>query len=269
MRLSFSQLSLYADCALQYRFKYEDKLPSDDASLPTEAGTAIHRAIEEYETRCYNQRRTGIDAPLPQLTELARHHLLANPATPDARHFGKQDLKHWYGAVENRCEAYLHSEVENFLDWGWWSFSPLSVEVELRTQFGGVDFVAFADQIRTDSNGIVVIRDIKTGKRKPDKHALQLNLYMLAFLEMNPDLSPDDVYGQVLYLGDKGVTADPVPLAMTKAGADALAAGLAASKDSGVFPPTGVFHDDACKWCPYKAECPLGALRQEGIGVLI
>ncbi len=46
--ISFSSISTYLRCPLQYRFKYIDNLPEQTVSSALVFGTSIHRAVEHF-----------------------------------------------------------------------------------------------------------------------------------------------------------------------------------------------------------------------------
>lgn len=65
--ISYSQLSMYIRCSLQYYFAYILKIKRRP-NLPMTVGSGGHKALE------YNSRfkiRTGVDAPTPDLLDLA------------------------------------------------------------------------------------------------------------------------------------------------------------------------------------------------------
>ncbi len=245
---SFSQLSLAASCGEAYRRAYVEN-ERDPSSVPAEAGIAFHEAVKEWEC---------IDGDNPDLLlYIAKQRLRAVPTLDMLKCWGAKDVAWWLtDGLEtltlNYCE-FRAQQIEG--GWNLWSTPELSLEVEVTPTFGGEPFLGYIDQVLLDPRGWVVIRDLKSGRQKP-WHAMQLQFYMLAFVQQH-DVDYDDIYGQILYLGAKGPKVVLSPLTLTMAAADRMVSDLSALIRNRIFPATGPFND-VCGFCSYRPDCPWG-----------
>ena len=54
--LSYSQLALYLDCPLKYRFRYIDEIQAEGVSSALVFGKAIHQALAQYYTDVMDEK---------------------------------------------------------------------------------------------------------------------------------------------------------------------------------------------------------------------
>lgn len=268
--LSFSQLVQFANCGEAYRLKYVEQETSDGLNLPMLAGSALHWAIEQFELHL----PLKYDSPTAQaeLTKLTRKHVTETMEALDITEadlvvFGKQDLKDWMGkGIPNIAKQYLTARCEEKengweLYYGLPEVKPLEVEVAYNkppTQLVPVKGVI--DQVMLDSKGRIVIRDIKTGKPKPE-HALQLEMYAQMFQQTFPGHVP--AYGQVMYLSRGTYKYQVVPFNLSGANFDRMINQTEQSIVMNLFPVTGPI-TGACGQCDFSRTCEYAKVESRG-----
>lgn len=259
---SVSQLSLAASCGEAYRRRYIEG-EKDASGLPAEAGTAVHTAVEVWESSFLDAPYSTLPASAGrEIHELAKQSLRDVPGLRELRYYGKQDADWWFTeGLKVRVDNYLAYRADE-LDAGWtWErgLGASPFELELDVSFADRDFKGFIDQVLLDPRGRIVIRDLKCGREKP-WHAMQLEFYILGIVQQW-EMDQDDVYGQVLYLNGKKPKVQVVAPRMDEANADRMVADLVGMIDAGLFPVTGPF-TDSCGFCSFRPDCPWGAVGQ-------
>lgn len=259
--VSFSQIALFAECPEAYRRRYIEG-ERDEDSLPAVAGSAVHAAVEAWEG--------GVAEAISEfgLTDLARMRLAMTPGADLLPHYGKRDFAWWMEeGIPNACENYLAArEEEGGRGVMWWSAPPSTcLELQVETTLAGVRLMAIVDQVLWDPQGpgYVVIRDLKTGKKKP-WHLMQLQLYMLAFLRRFPEVDPDRVYGQALYLGEKSPQFENTVLTLSESHLERMVRDLRAAQIADHWPVTG-WRNDACGVCQFRTSCAWGQVGQRNV----
>lgn len=253
---SFSRLSTYAACPKRYQLKYVDGHASEP-TLPMLAGTAVHTAIEQWETVKANDRDG------PGLTTLAQLHLAASPDLNTARVYGKKNIDYWIsGGLEQMCDAWLEFRGDHPLAFA--ETQPLSVEYEVKWQGEGVEFVGYIDQlVEADGGDRLVVRDLKTGKPK-DTHRVQLECYM-ASLPRELTARYERVSGEAVYLRDDGSyeiqTTEPT---LTPYQLWEWLLEFSQAQVSHAFPATGRF-TGACEWCDFRHLCPVSGVGETNV----
>ncbi|HYM66490.1 MAG TPA: ATP-dependent DNA helicase, partial [Patescibacteria group bacterium] len=231
VRLSYSAISTYRECPMQYWFRHEQRLPAEQSA------EAIHGVIlHDVLLRCGELRRRG--RPVTGQTVRSIHaEVWSATEFPDARRaptFKRNGLA--------QLEAYRKrgglDAVPEFLE------HPFNVELdgwELRGVIDRIDRVASGWRIMDYKSGRPVTR------RKRD---LQLALYALGAKEA---LKLDPIELEIVYLASgESVTvagADGLVVAAREEGAE-VARGIR----SGRFDPAP--ERRRCRLCPYRLACP-------------
>jgi putative RecB family exonuclease len=177
--LSYSQISCYSSCSLQYRFKYIDKIEPAFNSSALAFGSAIHEAAA-----AYHQSRLEAD-PLraDQLMDVYRD---------EWRRAGQ--VKYFNGDNENT----LTEKAKNMLNVFHESVDPytqvIGVEEHFEIPLGGLPlFVGFIDLIEESDEGSVTLVDLKTASKKLSQSNVDTNLQLTAYalatesMGFNPD----------------------------------------------------------------------------------
>jgi putative RecB family exonuclease len=183
---SVSNLKLYRECGLQWKFRKFDKIESQPAAwLPQ--GTAVHAAWEAWE-------KSGRTLTTEKILEV---YYAVFDAEMDKLKEKQPDLKQWLvvgrtkieNDIANRRERGAEQAIrfiERIKDEPWkpWELpdgSP-AVEVPFDVDFGFGPIRGYVDLIKEFNDGTLLITDIKTGNR--EKTALQLAVYAHAVNEI-------------------------------------------------------------------------------------
>ncbi len=247
-RHSYSSLSVYDTCSLQYAFKYVYRMPPREEPVAAFAfGTTAHEAFEAFTKD--RRERTARGEPPPTREDLER----AFRARWTPADFGDKTTEEgyqrrvatlldnfWTGEVSSLSEA-LHEELDFEL-----ALEPAdgSAPVVITGQIDRID--------RLPSGGIEVI-DYKTGRVSSQKgvdESLQLSIYALACRDALGLGTPERV---TLYF-----TESALRLSTTRtdeqldAARDEILARVARMR-AGEFP---AMPGKPCRYCDYAKMCP-------------
>ncbi len=245
---SYSSLSVYDTCSLQYAFKYVYRMPPRDEPVAAFAfGTTAHEAFEAFTKD--RRERTARGEPPPTREDLER----AFRARWTPADFGDKTTEEgyqrrvatlldnfWTGEVSSLSEA-LHEELD--------------FELTLEPDDGSAPVVITGQIDRIDrlpSGGVEVI-DYKTGRVSSQKgvdESLQLSIYALACRDALGLGTPERV---TLYFTESALrlstTRTDEQLDMAR---DEILARVARMR-SGEFP---AMPGKVCEWCDYAKMCP-------------
>ncbi len=177
--LSYSQVSSYLNCSLQYRFKYIDQIPPAFHPAPLAFGSAIHESVAAY----YQTKLEGDGLRPDQMLDVYRD---------EWRRAGQ--VKYFNGDTENS----LMDKAKGMLTVFHESVNPdaqvIGVEEFFEIPLGGLPlFQGYIDLIEQSPEGDVTLVDLKTASKKLSQSNvdsnLQLSAYALATESMgfNPD----------------------------------------------------------------------------------
>ncbi len=251
MRLSYSAISAYQSCPLQYRFRYVDRLPSKP-SAALEFGSALHKALHEL----YAKDRSLDDtrALLWRIWESTE--VLKNETEP------RYSLAAAVSTIENFY-------VENFKQDGKPFVIPHALEEWFEIGLDGHQLVGRIDRIDTLEDGNHEIIDYKTGKRLPSQadldKDLQLSIYYWAAHDTMKDINPERL--KLYFLrpdsNEQCVTSRvPDRIMETREIVYDVINRIEADKAGDAFNPV---KNPLCGWCDYQAECAshIASVKQE------
>ncbi|MHB8511238.1 MAG: RecB family exonuclease [Actinomycetota bacterium] len=235
IRLSYSSLSTYETCPLQYKFRYVDKAPARPSPILS-FGNALHEALK----RWYNQ-----PVPVaPPLGDLLTH----LEDVWDSSSFGSQAMERSYKNHAKQVLTDFHAHNAP-------SFRiPVALEQRFDINIDGVRVTGVIDRMDRHPDGSYEIIDYKTNRRLPPlarvQENLQLSIYYIAAWEVW-GIRPDKLTLYFLLPGQ--------PLTTTRSMDDVAAtrstiARIAQSIGSEKFEPR---ESALCNWCDYQASCPL------------
>ncbi|HEX9696048.1 MAG TPA: PD-(D/E)XK nuclease family protein [Actinomycetota bacterium] len=234
-RLSYSSLSTYETCGLQYKFRYLDKLPSRPSPILS-FGNSLHEALR----RWYNQ-----PVPVPPPVEEMLAHLddvwdesqFPNPAANRSyKDHGRQVLT-----------AFHQANAPSFQ-------IPVALEQRFEIDVEGVKVSGVIDRMDRHPDGTYEIIDYKTNRRLPPlsriEQDLQLSIYYMAAWEVW-GIRPDKLTLYFLLPGQ--------PLSGIRTPQDAVAVRerilrVAEQIRGGNFAPRD---NPLCNWCDFQPRCPL------------
>ncbi len=235
MKLSYSALSTYQACPMQYRFRYVDKLPS----LPSPAisfGRSLHEAL-----------RWFYDVPTPDppsLEELIDYLEMCwvseGYATPE------EEARYFYHAM-SVLNVYYRNNVESFR-------LPLALEQYFLIDLDFCELSGVIDRLDKRGTGEIEIIDYKTNRRVPPSSKLfddlQLPIYHIATTQVW-GITPDLVTFYYL-IPDHRHTIKVSDEWLSRA-IDTIR-DIVSRIESEIFEPR---ENPLCPWCDYLNECPL------------
>jgi len=266
-------LKVAAQCGEEYRLKYVEGLAQEQENLPAVVGTAMHAAVEEFESR-YDlqgdidlppQRKMDLWVDLTTRTKNALHHYMDsnNLEAGDLLVYGGDTMRKFQtDLIPKMTEAYLEqrwAEIESGFEWAVKGSGALSSEIECLIDIGGVELLAYVDQLFLDSMGRHVIRDLKTGKPRPG-HAMQLEFYHYA-LFLKTGIKCD--YGQLLYVKGGKLYVQVVKFSLQPDDILRMIRRLLAQIGDNSFTINGPFTDH-CKICSVRSNCVYGNVGVHG-----
>jgi putative RecB family exonuclease len=264
-QISVSQINLYSDCSLKYKFRYIDKIPKPAISVHLAYGSAIHKALEYANN---NIGQTNLTDIYEEFHQAWHKECFEMGISPDDFYSSKLYLI-GLKALEKYYAEWLEYELLEFdgrKSSECFFLVPVRTEVQIK---GVIDAV-----IR--KGGKIYILDYKTSKEEystfKTKTNLQLTIYAYAFRHMvqqglfpelsspkkgKPKTQEDYVMFHVLTKDYDNVTSE-IQEIKRKVDEDDFGRmfyvidTFCNGVDSRVFLPN---YTDNCKYCEYKKEC--------------
>jgi RecB family exonuclease len=237
LRLSYSSISTFELCPLQYKFKYVER--EEGVRTPALAfGESLHEAL-----RLFHQQPVPVAPGLGQLLGYLDHVWDASPYADEREEKTYKDHAHQVLAQYHRANSRPFR-------------LPVAIEQRFEIAIGDVKVTGIIDRMDRHPDGSYEIIDYKTNRRLPPRRIverdLQLSIYYLAAQEVW-GITPSLVSMYYLLPGQK--------ISATRTAQDASETrerilAVAARIEAGEFPPT---ENRLCNWCDYQAKCPLFA----------
>jgi RecB family exonuclease len=239
MRLSYSGISTYLNCPLQYRFRYIEGRPG----LPSPAlsfGSSLHSALEWL---------YSVPTPDPRPLEDVLEHL-DSCWVSEGYSSPEEEARYFYQA-RSTLEIFYRGNIANNPA----GFQvPAALEHKFVIDLGFCDLSGVIDRLDRDPHGGFEIIDYKTNRRLPParrlREDLQLPIYQIAAQRIW-EVPVSMVTFHYLMMDHK------VSFAITPdRERDALRAieGVAARIGAEDFAPC---KNNLCPWCDYAEDCPL------------
>ncbi|NLI09181.1 MAG: PD-(D/E)XK nuclease family protein [Elusimicrobia bacterium] len=157
---SYSKMSMYCECPLKYKFKYEDKLPEKPKYFFA-FGQTMHEILEIFHK----------SVPPPSLEELLdKFSILWNKKNYEEKGYPNKE-KHdndFYKGKNIIEKYYLKHRNDKEL--------PFLLEYKTEVEIDGLNVIIVADKIEYLGKGLIKIVDYKTGK-PADRTPEQLYMY--------------------------------------------------------------------------------------------
>lgn len=241
IRLSYSSISTYELCPLQYRFKYLDGRPG--RRTPALAfGESLHEALRSFHAQ-----------PVPVAPPLERLLGFLDEAWDQSAYASDEEERAYRGHAREVLTAYHRDNAPSFR-------VPVALEQRFRIDVDGVAVSGIIDRMDRHPDGSYEIVDYKTSRRLPPRKVveadLQLSIYYLAAWEVWGILPQRLTLYFLLPAQPVTVTRTPADLEATRDRVAAVAGGIRA----GAFDPR---ENRLCEWCDYQSRCPLFAHRFE------
>ena len=244
MRLSYSSISTYERCPAQFRFQYEDRLPTAP-SPALSFGSSLHEALHRF-----HDRPVPVAPPVEELLEILDDVWVSEGfRTPEEetpyREHGRQVLRQYH--LDNAADYRIPAALEHYF----------SIDVDGVTVSGVIDRMD-----RLPGGGYEII-DYKTSRRLPPKRVieedLQLSIYALAAREVW-GIEPERLTLYYLLPGQRMTTTrSPARLDELRG----KVASVAERIEAGRFEAR---ENRLCDWCDFQARCPVFRHRYEEDG---
>jgi RecB family exonuclease len=241
IRLSYSSMSTYELCPLQYKLRYLDGRPG--RRTPALAfGESLHEALRRFHAQ-----------PVPVPPTVAQLMGFLDEAWERSVYASRDEERAYRDHAREVLTAYHRDNVTGFR-------VPVALEQRFQIDVDGVTVSGVIDRMDRHPDGSYEIIDYKTNRRLPPRkyieRDLQLSIYYLAAWEVWGIL-PDRLTLYFLLPGQPmTVTRKPQDLDVTRSRIAEVAEGIKAGR----FLPQ---ENRLCDWCDYQAQCPLFAHRFE------
>jgi len=246
---SYSKLSTFDACPLQYRFRYIDgiqrKTDNIEAFLGSQVHEALHKLYRDLMFTKSNSLSDLIDSYEEQWSQ--KWH-------PLVRIVKKEYTVEHYKELGRRCIKNYYQRHLPFDD-------AVTIGLEKGIRFpldetGEYQLVGYIDRLAHTAEGVYEIHDYKTSSKLPDQQEVdsdqQLGLYQLALTELLPDARQFSlVWHYLAFDRELRSTRSPSQLARLKEQTLERIRKIEASAD---FPPA---ESPLCYWCHYPDLCPL------------
>lgn len=246
---SVSQLEQYERCPEQYRLRRVEKITPRPAGWSIQ-GTIFHIVCEAFER---SDRRMSVDDAVDlfstKYAAMVNQSLQEEPdlnrwmtAGPD----GGSDIEARYILGREQIAAYVHWAKDKGPRLWKGEDGRTGIELHLTAEIGGVMVQGYIDQLVTEPDGSVRIRDLKTGSTKSK---VQLETYAVL---VRKGLGLAVNHGD-WYMAKKGGLSRPVDLrTVSEAVLGARYAEMDDAVKQGLFPTRPGFH---CRFCDVSHGC--------------
>lgn len=219
---SISMLHVYENCPYQFKLKYIDRVPEPERPLPK--GKTEHA----------NDRGSRIHTGCEEYVRGDTNLLVAEAA------------KHFEDDIEDLRMLYQQGRVMLEHDWCFdEEWLPSS-----RKERDSIFIVDFA--VWVVPNEWLLIGDYKTGRPYPVKHMDQMQGYALAGFRKYPDLK--QITTELWYLDQDDISSTTFKPRAANAIQNNMANRVRKMREDTEHKPAS--HQYACRYCPYKGECP-------------
>ncbi|HEY5530998.1 MAG TPA: PD-(D/E)XK nuclease family protein [Candidatus Anoxymicrobiaceae bacterium] len=239
MKLSYTEISTYQTCPLQYRFRYVEARPTEP-SPSLSFGKSVHSALE------WLYSTPTPDAPLQeQLIER-----LETCWVSEGYASSEEETRYFYQA-----KATLEHYYRRYVQGGPGAFKlPAALEYKFRVDLGFCELSGVIDRLDRDNGDGFEIIDYKTNRRLPPARRLagdlQLPLYHIA-AERIWEIPVNKVTFHYLLI-DHRHSMHVTPQRVEEALAEVES--VAGCIERGELNPQ---QNNLCPWCDFLEDCPL------------
>lgn len=257
---SYSKMSLYCECPLKYKFKYEDKIPEKPKHFFA-FGQAMHESLEFFHSRI----------PHPSIEELLDK-FSQQWSRKDYREKGYATKEKHEADYKRGCEILSEYHARHGLE----TKLPFLLEYKTEVEIDGLNVIIVADKIEYLGSGLIKIVDYKTGK-PADRTPEQLYMYQKicesdklllekAAEKLGERLSSMRV-DSLIYYYLEGLKEKAYKRAEEKEIGAFWEKALETAENikKGKFEPSP--SEKACNFCDFKALCPIYSSSPEEKGI--
>lgn len=263
-RFSYTALSTFKTCGLQFAYKYQHRLREDSSALNLGLGNIAHKVKEligrdlmdgikpDYERYKASMMDgyTGVDKAsgqtetIPGCNEL-RNQFFEDWIAPDT----KSGMTY-----EQKIQIFFDhlSDDENDTEW-----TVCGTEIPFEVEYGDVILFGFIDKLSVNGKGELKITDYKTSKKIFEgtdiKTPLQMLVYDIAVRQLYPDTPIVAHTYDFVFLGVTQEGGSPGWMARGEKKLNTLLAQIASCRESDVWKPCP---SPLCAWCDYSPTNP-------------
>jgi putative RecB family exonuclease len=241
MKLSYSSMSSYETCPLQYRYAYVDGIPAQPSPFLS-FGSSIHSALEYFYSR-----RVPVAPALEELLETYEAVWIsqgyADP-TEEAtyREHGREVLRRYY--ADNAADYHLPAATEQ----------RFSIDVE------GVTFTGVIDRLDRMPGGGYEILDYKTNRKLATQAQVDSNLQLTVYYMASREVWGIEPEKLTLYFLLPGRAMSTRRVSADADGVRRQIVNVAERIQAGKFEPR---QNPLCDWCDYQSLCPIFRHKRE------
>ena len=233
MKLSYSAISSYQNCPLQYRFRYLEDRPQV-MSPALSFGQSVHEALQ-----WFYSVPTPDPCSLPELLDY-----LEQCWSSEGYSSPEEDAKYFCQA-KSALELYYRNYSDEF-------HLPSALEYKFRIDIGFCELSGIIDRLDKEAEGGFEVIDYKTNRRLPParrlREDLQLPIYHIA-AERIWEVSPEKVTFHYLLINHRhSFQVTPERVQSTLDEIERVVRAI----ESGDFEPR---KNNLCPWCDYLDEC--------------
>lgn len=239
LRLSYSSISTYEICPLQWRFRYVDRLPT--RRTPALAfGEALHEALRRF----YHQ-------PVPVAPPLGALWEYLDEAWDGAPYAHAEEERLYKEHAREVLANFHRANAPRFR-------IPVALEQRFEVSFDGVALTGQIDRMDRHPDGTYEIIDYKSSRRLPPRRVIERDLQLSIYAMAAQDLWGITAGRLTLYflLPGQAISYSRTPQQLDADRGRIAAA--AASIRAGAFEPR---ENPLCNWCDFQDRCPLWAHR--------
>jgi len=246
---SYSKLSTFDTCPLQYKFRYIDRIQRETENIEAFLGSQVHETLRKLYRDLMFTKRNSLSDLLDYYDEQ-----WSRKWHPLVRIVKKEYTVEHYKELGRRCiKNYYerHSPFDDAVTIG------LEKKVELPLdETGEYQVIGYIDRLVQTAGGVYEIHDYKTSSKLPDQQEVdfdqQLGLYQLALTELLPDAQKIFlVWYYLAFDRELRSTRSPSQLARLK---EQTLERIRRIEASAEFSPK---ESRLCYWCQYTDLCPL------------
>lgn len=245
---SYSRLSTFENCPLQYRFRYVDRIKIEEAqTIEAFMGVRVHEVLE----KLYKDIRLSRTNTLNELLSFYDENWHKNYS--DNIRFVKDYSPQNYKDTGARCIKEYYNRYSPFNDG-----KTLGLEQMISIDIGGYRLRGFIDRLSSSMDGVYEIHDYKTSQYLPLQLHFdsdrQLALYQIGVQDMFADAAEVALVWHYL-VHDKEIRSRRTEHDLLELRSEiiALIQTIEHAEKEYNFP---VIESPLCDWCEYQSLCP-------------
>ncbi len=250
MHYSPTQIATFKNCPKRYKFRYIDRIRTDEENIEAFMGKRVHECLEKLYRELINSKKNSLKQILSFYEKRWKKKWHKN-----IRIVNKEFSKDHYFKTGQRCIEDYYKRYHPF-DQQRTIGLELSVKIPLNGGDNPYFMTGIIDRLAYCGNGVYEVHDYKTSSTLPDSARLeqdrQLPLYQLAVEEMWRDVKEVRLIWHFLAF-DKELSSSRSPEELTLLKKEVRDT-INRIETEEVFSP---IESPLCGWCEYRSMCPV------------